>query len=497
MNARKWIIKREKKVLRFLEMLPGSLSWFLIIFPIWGSFLAPVAVAYYIIAFDVYWLYKSVTSAVLALLSHFRLKAAQEFDWLSEAKSFLDWKRIHHIVVIPTYQEPLHTIRRTLNKLSKQTFPRENLTIVLSFEKREGKEARIKAKKLKIEFKNVFGNLIITHHPDLPGEVKGKSANTAWGAKKAKERLIDEQGVKIEYVTITSNDADALLHKKYFSYLTFKFLDDPHRYTKIWQSAVQFYNNIWKLPMISRAFNRVSSVVQTGILMRKDRLMNFSTYTLSLKLVDKIGYWDVDVIPEDYRMFFKAFYATAGKTEVEPIFLPLLADAAESTHFWGTMKNQYEQIKRWAWGVSDDSYIIYKWLTVPKMPFWEKTIRSFYVVKDHILWPVSWFAITLGANIPPLLNKEFNRTIIGKTLPQVSSGILTLSLVALVAIVFVDWKQKPNAPEGTPRWKKILSPFEFLLLPIVGFFFTALPGLSAHTKLLLGRYMEYRVTEKV
>ena len=494
---RKWIIKNERKVLRFLEILPGFISWFLIIFPVWGAFVLPALVAYYIIAFDIYWLYRSVLGAILSVVSNFRLKAAQQFDWFGEAKSFLDWNRVHHIVILPTYQEPLYILKRTLKGLSKQTFPRKNLTVVLGFEKREGEEAKDKGNKLKEEFKGVFGNLIVTYHPDLPGEVKGKSSNMAWAGKVAKKKLIDQQGKDINYCTITSNDADAILHKQYFSYLTFKFLDDPRRYERIWQSAVQFYNNIWKLPAVSRAFNRVSSVAQTGILMRKDRLMNFSTYSISLKLVDKIGYWDVDVIPEDYRMFFKAFYATSGKVEVEPIFLPLYADAAESKTFWGTMKNQYEQIKRWAWGVSDDSYIIYKWLTVPNMPFFEKTIRSLYVVKDHILWPVSWFAITIGANIPPLLNKEFNRTIIGKTLPQVSSGILTLSLVALLAMIFVDWQQKPKAPAGTPWWRKAISPFEFVLLPLVGFFFTALPGLDAHTRLLLGRYMEYRVTEKV
>jgi len=214
-------------------------------------------------------------------------------------------------------------------------------------------------------------------------------------------------------------------------------------------------------------------------------------------LVDKIGYWDTDVIPEDYRMFFKAFYATRGKTEVEPIFLPTFCDAAESKGTWKTFKNQYEQIKRWAWGVSDDSYTIYKWLTVPNMPFWEKTVRVGYVFKDHVLWPVNWFAITLGANIPPLLNKDFNRTILGKTLPQVSSGILTLALVALLVIIFVDWQQKPKAPKETAWWRKALSPFEFVLLPVAGFFFTALPGLTAHTRLMLGRYMEYKVTEKV
>jgi hypothetical protein len=34
-------------------------------------------------------------------------------------------------------------------------------------------------------------------------------------------------------------------------------------------------------------------------------------------------------------------------------------------------------------------------------------------------------------------------------------------------------------------------------MPIAGFFFSALPGLDAHTRLMLGKYMEYKVTEKV
>jgi hypothetical protein len=488
---------KDKKLFRILEILPGFISWSLIIFPIWGSLVVPVAVAYYIIAFDVYWLYLSVSSAILSLVGFYRLKAAQKLDWLGEARSFLDWDKVHHIVLIPTYKEPLFTLRRTLKNLSNQTFPKTNISVALSFEEREGQAGRDKAKTLKQEFKSTFANLIITFHPDLPGEVKGKSSNTCWAAKEAKKIVVDQQGWQMEYVTLTSNDADALLHPHYFSYLTFKFLDDPERYHRLWQSAIQFYNNIWKLPTITRVFNRVSSVIQIGILLRKDRLINFSTYSISLSLIEEIGYWDTDVIPEDYRLFFKAYYQTRGKVEVEPIFLPSYCDAAEANGWWATMINQYEQIKRWAWGVSDDAYIMMKWLRVKNMPFWEKSIRSFHVIKDHFLWPVNWFAITLGANIPPLLNKEFNRTILGKTLPQVSSTILTLSLVALIAILFIDWQQKPKAPEGTSLFKRLLSPFEFVLLPLVGFFFSALPGLDAHTRLMLGRYLEYRVTEKV
>jgi hypothetical protein len=43
----------------------------------------------------------------------------------------------------------------------------------------------------------------------------------------------------------------------------------------------------------------------------------------------------------------------------------------------------------------------------------------------------------------------------------------------------------------------IFQPLEFLLLPVVGFFFSALPGIDAHTRLMFGKYLEYKVTEKV
>jgi len=64
---RKFIQKYPHFSQRVLEILPGFFSWSLILFPLWGSFLWPIGVAYFIIAFDIYWLYKSVSLASLAL----------------------------------------------------------------------------------------------------------------------------------------------------------------------------------------------------------------------------------------------------------------------------------------------------------------------------------------------------------------------------------------------------------------------------------------------
>jgi hypothetical protein len=84
----------------------------------------------------------------------------------------------------------------------------------------------------------------------------------------------------------------------------------------------------------------------------------------------------------------------------------------------------------------------------------------------------------------------------GKTLPQTSSTILTISLVALITTILIEIKQRPGG-ENVSLVRKLFLPFEFIMLPLIGFFFSALPGLDAHTRLLLGRYLEYRTTEKV
>ncbi len=483
---------------RFLEILPGTVSWFLILFPIWGSWVIPEIVAYYIIAFSVYWFYRSMTTAVMSILGYFKLRTYEIYDWMGDVKNFADWRRLHHIIVIPTYKEPIETLKRTLDKLSEQTFPIKNIHIMLSFEEREGAPAVKKAKDMVDQYGSRFGHVWTTMHPDLPGEVKGKSSNTSWGAKEAKRLLVDEEGIDIDYVTITSEDADAMLHPSYFACLSYQFLDSPARYTTIWQAILMFYNNIWKVPLFVRVFSSSASVMQLSIVSRRDRLINFSTYSASLKMIDAIGYWDTDVIPEDWRLFFKAFFSLEGKVTVEPIYLPIMADAAEAEGVWQTYSNQYEQVKRWAWGVSDTPYVVSRWIMADKVPFWEKTIRVLRVIEDHFLWPVNWFAITVGALLPPLLNENFARTMIGKTLPQVTSGILTMCLLALLVMIVLNAKLRP-AREGRriPLLSPMIEALEFVTLPIVGFFFSALPGIDAHTRLMLGKYIEYKVTEKV
>ena len=175
----------------------------------------------------------------------------------------------------------------------------------------------------------------------------------------------------INYVVATSCDADHKYHKNQWAVLTYKFLDHPNRYKRFWQPTILFYNNIWKLPAITRVTNTLSSLGHMSYQPRKDRLINVANYSLSFKLLHEVGYWDPDRIPEDYNIFFKSYFKKRGGVEVEPMYLPVYADAAQGESVIKTLKNEYEQKKRWAWGVSDDPWIIKNYLLVPGVPFWE------------------------------------------------------------------------------------------------------------------------------
>ncbi|MEM3063675.1 MAG: hypothetical protein QW303_09080, partial [Nitrososphaerota archaeon] len=178
-----FIEKHDKRVTRFLEILPGAVSWSLILFPFIGSFWIPHYVAYFIILFDVYWFYKSANVGITSVMSHFKIQASMVYNWLAEAQKLTDWQKVHHIVVIPNYKEPIHVLKKTIDSLAAQDFnPKKHITIVLAMEKREI-DAKKKAQALIKEYKNSFAHIFYTLHPDLPNEVKGKSSNQAWAAK--------------------------------------------------------------------------------------------------------------------------------------------------------------------------------------------------------------------------------------------------------------------------------------------------------------------------
>ncbi len=490
---------------RFLEIMPGFLAWMVILFPFWGAFFVPRLVAYFTVAFLVFWLYQSFKNVFLGLRGYRQIRRAEKINWQqlyrqNRQPDWLPWSKIYHLVIIPNYNEPAAKIAATsLRSLAEQEgIDKKKLLVVLAMEER-AKNARQKAAQLQRQYRGQFGLLKAVFHPDhLPGEVKGKAANEAWAARKMKDFLLAHHHQALEYLTVTSCDADARFHRRYFAALTYYFARDRHRYLRFWQSPIFWYNNLNRVPLPIRLIGILGNINYVSHVQDFDQLyFNYSTYSLSLKLLDEIGYWDRDIIPEDWHLFLQAFFAKRGQVSVQPIFLPTSIDAPEGKTSWQALKNRYFQCQRHAWGVTDLPYAIIQSWHHREIPLGLRLARIYKLLETHLIWSTNWFILTLNAWLLTWLNPRFFQTTFGYNLPRFSGTILTICLLALLAVIVLDLRLRPPAMRAH-NLKDYLREFaQWLILPLAALFMAVLPGLDAQTRLMFGKRLEYRTTPKL
>ena len=500
---KRFIEKYDRKVQRCLEILPGTLAWTIILFPLWGAFFIPRIVAYFTVAFLVFWFYRSFQAAFLGLAGYIKIRQAEKTNWHQQYqkdkdKDSLEWEEIKHLIIIPNFNESVEKLSKTLEHIAKQkNISKNQFIVVLAMEKRaEGAHKR--AKKLVSKFRDQFGELITTFHPDgLPGEVRGKASNEAWGAKQAKKILI-KKGYDFDKMTLTSCDADACFHYKYFSSLNYAFAINKNRHFRFWQSPIVWHNNYWRVPAFVRIVGTMGNIVHVSHLLEPENLyLNYSTYSASLKMVDRVGYWHTDIIPEDWHIFLQCFFHNQGKVEVESIFLPTSIDAPEGKTYFSSLKNRYLQCRRHAWGCTDIPYAVRQAFKHPEIPIWTKFFRIYKLTETHIIWSTNWFILTLGAWLPALVNPVFKQTALGYNLPRISRIILTTCLLFLFIMIVLDWSLRPKKPKDFPRWKSALEYLQWVFMPVAALFMSVIPGLHSQTQLMAGKRLEYRVTEKV
>jgi hypothetical protein len=178
------------------------------------------------------------------------------------------------------------------------------------------------------------------------------------------------------------------------------------------------------------------------------------------------------------------------------IHLPVYADAAEGVTLWGSGSSTYQQIRRWAWGVSDIPYLALRTLRARHIPWHIRVARVGWYVEEHLVWPSHWFLLTLGGLLPPLINPEYARTALGIWQSTVYSTLLGLCLPSLILAILVDMLLKWRTDGEHDLLSVVLGMAGFALLPLTGLALVALPALDAHTRLLFGRSLSYQVTEK-
>lgn len=505
----------DRLLTRGLEILPFALALGLITSLVWGAMWLPIPLVVMLLGFDIYWAWRSLNNGIHAFRGYRAMKASARIDWRQKyrAETFgpsatprdvIEWEDIHHLIIIPTYKESIDKLRATVGKLAESEVARDKLLVVIATEELDdGAAERYEA--LEREFSARFQGMMRTVHPgDIPGEVRGKSSNEAWAAKDAKRKFCGEMSYDLDAMTVTSCDADTLFHPRYFSALTYYFAMNPRRYRTFWQGPIFYYNNVWDVPAPLRIQNSLGGINHLAKLMRKYTvLFPQSTYSLSMRMADDVGYWDVDVVPEDWHMFLKCFFELEGEPDVQPILLPVGNDGVRAHSYTRTFWEHYQQARRHAWGCSDIPYAIKQFVRHPEIPFLRRLRRTWSLTENHVLWSSQWFLITgVAANMSAaswggfLGLHPFEQHAIPDWFITASHWILMPCMIPLVGMIILDTVMRPPRPS---RWKIWLYPVQFaqwsLMAPIT-LFFTAMPALDAQIRLALGRRLEYKVTEK-
>ena len=481
---------------RILEVLPPALAWVALTSPAWAAILAPELLGYFLIAFAAYWLWRSCEFTAGLLIGLARLELARRRDWATAASQLPGYGRVHHLVIVPTYKESDEILGETLECLARQTTPPERIAVVMAFEERDP-HAPARAGRLARRFAGRFGHWFVTMHPDLPGEVKGKSSNLAWAARRVDEELIATGQLDPRNLLVTVCDADSRMDRQYLAALGHEVLSHRDGRLHIYQPAILFYANYARLPLPLRAVSSVFSLYSLARLAATHRLIPQSTYSLSWWAARRVGFWDVDVVPEDSHMFFKVWLHLGQRVRTRAIHLPVYADAAEGVDLWKSASSTYQQIRRWAWGVSDVPYLTLRTLRAQHIPLHLRLARLGWYIEEHLVWPSHWFLLTLGGLLPPLLNQGyFAHTTLGVWQIMVFSTLLGLCLPSLVLAVLADVWLKWRSGDGANVWTLLSGVIGFPLLPLTGLAMVAIPALDAHTRLLFGRSLAYQVTEK-
>ncbi len=498
---------RDRIIYRLFETLPGFLSWSVLILVILFSWLRPVWVAIFIIVFVIFWLLRTIYLSVHLRIGYDLMKKHEKVNWRNRLDKLnpgdfhlpvRQWSDVYHLVILPMYMEPVEIIRETLSALYASDYPKERIIVVLACEEKALQLVGASANLMEQEFGDKFFKFFITWHPvNLPREIPGKGSNEAWSSREVFQKIIKPLGIPLENIIFSSFDIDTAIFPQYFSLLTYQYLiaENPTRCS--FQPIPLFINNIWSASSFSRMFSFSSTFWQIMNQERPEKLITFSSHSMSFKALVDVGFKQTNVVSDDSRIFWQCFLFYNGNYIAKPLYYPIAMDANTAKSFWQTLKNLYLQQRRWAYGAADIPYFLFGFLKNKKIPAAKKWGLSFELIEGHWSWATAPFLIFLLGWLPLFLGGEsFSQTLLGYNLPRLVSRILTISMVGLISSAYFSIRMLPPRPPQYKNWHYVFLAAEWFLFPIVMIFFTAIPALDAQTRLMLGRYIGFWPTPK-
>jgi hypothetical protein len=521
--------KDRTKTYRFFEMLPGLLTWSILILPFVLSLYFPYISLIFIVAYILLWFFKAMGLNVRSIQGYRQIMLQQKLPWnemLNDLRhgsgsklteTVPDWHRrnavrleveptpitpenIVHAIIIATYNESREVLEPTIQSVIDSDYDMKKVILVIAYEERGGPQVEEQSKELVKQYGSKFMHSMAVKHPDgIEGEVKGKGGNITYAGREL-TKYIKSEKIDPLHVIVTTLDSDNRPHSQYLSALSYLYSVTPSPLHVSYQPIPMFTNNIWDVPAPMRVIATGNSFWNIVLSMRPHMIRNFSSHAQSLASLIDTDYWSVRTVVEDGHQFWRTYFRYNGRHEVYPLYVPIYQDAVLADTYRKTLKVQFLQLQRWAYGASDVAYVAQKgFLEGRKLPRFDMVAKFFRLLEGHVTWAVAPLLLAFAGFIPRLVNSDDLRHVgyASVALPTHLSTIQTVALIGIFITLFLSFKMLPPKPIRYKRHRTFFMVIQWVMLPFTTVVYNSMSALYSQTRLMFGKYMEnFVVTDK-
>ena len=527
------LVSERGKLYRFFEAVPGLLSWSVLLLPVVLSFLNPLWAAYFILAYLLVWFIKAFVLNLRMFQGYKLLNQHMAYDWkmflnqlndpdsafakyeegiapawhrknlirqkTRDSKTIIKLDDIYQVVIIAVYNETIEVVEPTIQSLQKTEYDPKKMIIVIAYEERGGPDVKKMVSLLESRYGDYFYSLKGVMHPkDIPNEVIGKGGNITFAGRWA-DKYIEKEGISPKTTIVTTLDSDNRPHPMYFAALSYAYIACPDPIHASFQPISIFTNNIWDVPAPMRVIATGNSFWNIVLAMRPHMLRNFASHSQSMQTLQDTNFWSVRTIVEDGHQFWRTYFRYDGNHDVHPIMVPIYQDAVLSHTYTKTLKAQFIQVRRWAWGASDVAYVLYTgWVKKNKVPKVDLLFKTSRLVEGHLSWATAPLLLLIGAFIPLYTSPEASTSYVANQLPIVASNIQRIAMIGLFISIYLSIRLLPPKPPKYGNRRRIYMLLQWIYIPITTIIYSSFAALYSQTRLILGRYLgKFDVTEKV
>lgn len=518
---------------RFFEMLPALLSYALLALPVILSVINPLAASIFIISFIITWFVKAIAMAYRTIRGYQHMQQARKVDWLRrlsdledvqlalEAQREPEWReerhqvnltaiaahrsryyqpsQVYNAVIIPFYKEDREVIEPTVQSLLSSHYNcKTNLMLILAYEERAGDAAAQLAGNLIATYGDKFFHAGAVMHPQgLPNEIAGKGANITYAGRYLK-KVLDGHSIDPDKVIVTTLDCDDRPDPSYFAYVAYEYIVDLKHKQRAYQPIALYLGNIWDVPAAIRVIATGNSFWNIVMSQRAHRLRNFSSHSQGMSSLLATNFWSVRTIVEDGHQYWRSYFQFKGDYEVTPIYVPIYMGVVLGSTYSATLKAQFVQLRRWAYGASDIAYVANLGFSGrSRVPFLSFISRFLVLLDSHVSWASASVIVTFGAWAPLLLSQDAYRSIIANELPRVAGVLQQFATVGLFITVFLSFKILPPRPKKYRNHRSILVLLQWALMPVTSIIYSSTAAFYSQNRLLFGKYFDrFDVTVK-